>query len=113
MNKRFCPSCGAETVEGRGFCGDCGCPIRTGGWETVPPIRTGAPVVVEGPQWNRTVAVILSLFIPGLGHLYRGKFLAAAGWFVVTFIGYVLFCPGFVLHAVCVMSAASGNIYEE
>src|SRR5262249_24528047 len=44
------------------------------------------------------VAALLTLFIPGAGHLYTGRFFAAVMWFFLVGAGYALIVPGVVLH---------------
>jgi hypothetical protein len=53
------------------------------------------------------LAGVLSLFIPGAGHLYAGKFLSAFLWFLVVGAGYTLLLPGLVLHLFCAASATA------
>lgn len=53
------------------------------------------------------LAAALTMFIPGAGHLYAGRFAAAFMWFVVVGLGYALILPGLVLHLFCMASAAS------
>ena len=53
------------------------------------------------------LAGMLSLFIPGAGHLYAGKFLSAFLWFLVVGAGYTLLLPGLVLHLFCAASATA------
>lgn len=61
-------------------------------------------------RWSRLIAGLLSLVIPGLGQLYKGQFLNAVVWFVLTIIGYVaLVIPGVILHVLCVIGAMTGN----
>jgi TM2 domain-containing membrane protein YozV len=66
---------------------------------------------MTGPKrWNRFVAGILSLIIPGLGQLYKSQLLNAIVWFVLTGIGYALFVfPGIILHVFCIVGALSGD----
>jgi TM2 domain-containing membrane protein YozV len=52
-------------------------------------------------------AAALSAFIPGAGHLYAGRILAAMMWFLVVTMGYVLILPGLVLHMFSIVSAAA------
>ena len=64
-------------------------------------------------RWSRIIAFLLSLFIPGLGQLYKGQFLNAIVWFVVVVIGYVaLIIPGVILHICCALGAAMGDPYR-
>lgn len=51
------------------------------------------------------IAMVLSLFIPGLGHLYKGKIWSAFVWFLATAIGYLLIIPGLVLHLACILDS--------
>lgn len=53
------------------------------------------------------LAGALSMFIPGAGQLYTGRFLAAVLWFMVVGAGYALIIPGLILHFFCILSAAS------
>ena len=52
-----------------------------------------------------TLAAALALWIPGAGHLYAGRAIAAILWFMVVSLGYVLILPGLVLHLVSIGSA--------
>jgi TM2 domain-containing membrane protein YozV len=57
---------------------------------------------------NPAAAAILSLIVPGAGHLYAGRPLSAVLWFVIVSMGYLLLIiPGIVLHILCIASAAS------
>lgn len=70
----------------------------------VPAIRPSVPMV---PLASPTLAVVLSLFVPGAGHLYAGRVLAGLLWFLVVSAGYALILPGLVLHLFSMVSAAS------
>lgn len=52
-------------------------------------------------------AAMLSVMVPGAGHLYAGRILAAIMWFVVVTAGYALVLPGLVFHLFNIMSAAA------
>ena len=54
-----------------------------------------------------TLAALLTVFIPGAGHLYTGRFVAALLWFMVVGLGYALILPGLVLHLFSIASAAA------
>ncbi|HEY5947565.1 MAG TPA: hypothetical protein VIV40_18805 [Kofleriaceae bacterium] len=64
-----------------------------------------APTRVHGA--SPMLAALLSVFVPGAGHLYAGRFLAAVLWFIVVGAGYALILPGLVLHLFNIASAAS------
>lgn len=53
------------------------------------------------------LAALLSVFIPGAGHLYTGRFVAAILWFMVVGAGYALILPGLILHLFNIVSAAN------
>ena len=59
------------------------------------------------PGPSPLLAAILSVFVPGAGHLYAGRIGAAILWFVVVGLGYALIFPGLVLHLFSIASAAS------
>ena len=76
INAKICPNCGAEqnveTLEKQTkYCSSCGCKID---FKAVICPKCG--VQVQNAQItqeiNPTVAIILSIFIPGLGHIYSG-----------------------------------------
>jgi TM2 domain-containing membrane protein YozV len=64
-------------------------------------------IVRAAPVASPLVAAALSAFVPGAGHLYAGRILAAVMWFLVVSMGYVLILPGLVLHMFSIVSAAS------
>ena len=57
------------------------------------------------------LAAILSLFVPGLGQLYKGHFVQAIIWFLVVGAAYGLLywfifaLVPFVLHIICILQA--------
>jgi hypothetical protein len=70
-------------------------------------------VVRQQRSGHPLVAAALSMFLPGAGHLYAGRILAAFMWFMVVGAGYTLLLPGLVLHMFCIASAAnSARRYE-
>ncbi|MBX3158058.1 MAG: hypothetical protein KF773_18970 [Deltaproteobacteria bacterium] len=66
-----------------------------------------APIARGEPHASPLIAALLSLWIPGAGHLYAGRVLSAILWFLVVGAGYVLILPGLVLHLFSVASAAN------
>ena len=55
------------------------------------------------------IAAVLSVFVPGLGHVYGGRLLAGALWFLATSFAYwAILVPGFLVHALCIWSAWRG-----
>lgn len=75
---------------------------------TTPPL---SPALVRMAQSSRgpspLLAALLSALIPGAGHLYAERPVAAILWFLVVGLGYTLLLPGLVLHMFSIASAAS------
>ncbi len=55
------------------------------------------------------LAMVLSAFVPGAGHLYAERPLAAVLWLLVVAMGYMLILPGLVLHLFSIAGAASST----
>lgn len=52
------------------------------------------------------IAAVLSVLLPGLGHVYAGRLMAGAAWFLATTFAYwAILVPGFLLHALSIWSA--------
>lgn len=52
------------------------------------------------------IAAVLAVFVPGLGHVYAGRLLAGAVWFLATSFAYwAILVPGFLLHAINIWAA--------
>lgn len=76
----------------------------------VPPFaqtRALVPVPRTSLAVSPFLAALLSVAIPGAGHLYAGRVGAALLWFVVVGMGYALLFPGLVLHLFNIASAAA------
>ena len=81
------------------------------------PMQVAAPTVVNvhvaAPairRWSRGTAILLSLFVPGLGQAYKGQIINGLVWFVLTIAGYIVFIiPGMLLHLLCLIGASRGN----
>jgi hypothetical protein len=55
-------------------------------------------------------AVLLSMLIPGAGHIYTGRSGAGVAWMATTLAGYACcFLPGLFLHGLCLVSAANSR----
>jgi hypothetical protein len=56
---------------------------------------------------NPLTAVLLSMLIPGAGHIYAGRAGVGVAWMASTLAGYAcFFLPGLFLHGLCMVSAA-------
>jgi hypothetical protein len=77
---------------------------------------SGPPSIVIGDSllsqqvYNRpspATAVLLSMLIPGAGHIYSGRAGSGVAWMATTLMGYACcFLPGLFLHGLCLVSAA-------
>lgn len=73
----------------------------------VPVAPPRALVVRQEPPRSALLAALLTFWIPGAGHAYAGRYLAAVMWFLAVGAGYVLILPGLLLHLFAILSAAS------
>ena len=74
------------------------------------PLRPAlAPAIVRRAPHapSPMVAALLTVLIPGAGHLYARHVFGAVMWFMLVSLGYVLVLPGLVFHAWSIISAAS------
>ncbi|MGE0396651.1 MAG: DUF6677 family protein [Kofleriaceae bacterium] len=60
----------------------------------------------DGRPASPGLAALLTLLLPGAGHLYAGRPAAGLLWFVLVMAGYLLFLPGLLLHVFAIGSAA-------
>lgn len=65
------------------------------------------PISHAHRETSPLAAALLSVMVPGAGHLYAGRILAAIMWFVVVTAGYALILPGLMFHLFNIMSAAA------
>jgi TM2 domain-containing membrane protein YozV len=75
--------------------------------EQAPSPLTRALVRHAPPVASPLAAALFSAFIPGAGHVYTGRVVAAVLWFLVVSMGYVLILPGLILHLFSIVSAAA------
>ena len=73
-----------------------------------PPVTTGDSFFLAlRPRPSPVTAVMLSMLIPGAGHIYAGRAGAGVAWMATTLMGYACcFLPGLFLHGLCLVSAA-------
>jgi hypothetical protein len=85
---------------------------RVGGAESTalgpPPVSAGDSFFLTlRPRPSPVTAVMLSMLIPGAGHIYAGRAGAGVAWMATTLMGYACcFLPGLFLHGLCLVSAA-------
>jgi len=72
----FCPDCGKEVLPGDRFCLNCGRNLeRVSAQPTQQNASRAQPSAIlpsGGPQKNPVAALLLNLFLPGLGYVYNG-----------------------------------------
>lgn len=71
------------------------------------PMHSRPLALRGGRSASPALAALLTLLVPGAGHIYTGRFGAALLWFAIVAIGYTLFLPGLFLHLWCIASAAA------
>jgi hypothetical protein len=73
-----------------------------------PTITIGDPFLVSlRPRASPVTSVLLSMLIPGAGHIYSGRAGSGVAWMATTLMGYACcFVPGLFLHGLCLISAA-------
>ena len=65
-------------------------------------------------KWNPVTAALLSLLVPGGGHIYRGKPIKGFAWLLFVAAGYTLYIvPGILLHLISIIFAVIGNPTED
>lgn len=71
-------------------------------------VRPAMPLALRGGrEASPALAALFSLFVPGAGQLYAGRWVAAFLWFMVVTAGYALLLPGLILHLFNIVSAAA------
>lgn len=101
-----CPECSKQISSAAASCPNCGHPMLA----QTPTSPT--PALIQ-PKWNRGIAAVLSLIIPGAGQMYKGQVGNGLLWLIFVVIGYaVLVIPGLFLHLFCIIGAASGDPYN-
>jgi hypothetical protein len=81
-----------------------------------PGLRDGAEAQPETGEASEDIAsdavssataVLLSVLVPGAGHIYAGRSGAGVAWMATTLAGYACcLLPGLFLHGLCLVSAA-------
>jgi hypothetical protein len=73
-----------------------------------PSITIGDPYLISlRPRPSPVTSVLLSMLIPGAGHIYSGRAGSGVAWMATTLMGYACwFLPGLFLHGLCLVSAA-------
>jgi hypothetical protein len=80
-----------------------------GGFTVGPPSIVIGETMMQPGRSNHSpaTAVLLSMLIPGAGHIYSGRAGTGVAWMATTLMGYACcFLPGLFLHGLCLVSAA-------
>ncbi len=73
-------------------------------------IQPPTPDLFGRAPGSALTAVLLSMMIPGAGHIYTGRSGAGVAWMATTLAGYACcFLPGLFLHGLCLVSAANSR----
>jgi TM2 domain-containing membrane protein YozV len=100
---KTCPYCAEDIQDAAKICRFCQRDLAT-------DVMAARVTVTASPRWNRGVAALLSLVLPGAGQMYKGEIGKGFAFLVFTPLAYLFFIlPGLVLHACGVFEAASGN----
>lgn len=68
------------------------------------PARIYDVEVQRGPSPG--IAAVLSVLLPGLGHVYAGRLLVGLVWFLAAGFGYwAVLVPGFLIHVASIWFA--------
>ena len=118
-----CPDCGRACSISATSCPQCGRPFSN--MTAQPPVHQQPPMAGQAPAqihyyypppypapqvWSPGIAAILSLFIPGVGQMYKGRVAEGILWLIFTPIGYLfLIVPGLILHILCIVTASQGD----
>ena len=106
--ERTCPYCAEPIALAARKCKHCG--------EILDPMLRDATAIagsgggsasVKEDRKDPGIAAVLSLVIPGAGHLYVGDIGIGLVLFLVTFFGYLLVLPGLIAHLVSIFLASS------
>lgn len=94
---RKCPMCAEEILIEAKRCKHCGEILDEEiAAQYVPPLT-----------WNPGTAALISLFIPGGGHMYKNQIGVGLVYLILVPIGYLFFIlPGLCLHIFCIVDSA-------
>lgn len=106
MALMYCRECGKQVSSEASNCPHCGVPRPVlpapAEYQAQPPVYYAPP-----KRHDPVVAALLSLFLPGVGQMYKGEVGIGIALLIGTIIGYMAcVVPGIVLHIVAIVHAA-------
>jgi TM2 domain-containing membrane protein YozV len=113
----FCSKCGADNADGAKFCAKCGAALALAAPEPAPVVTTTMRSTSDVNRATATsptgkspwVAVILSLFITGLGQFYNNDWKKGALMFVGAILGFI-FTGGLLTLGFWIWSMVDGHM---
>jgi TM2 domain-containing membrane protein YozV len=103
---KTCPYCAEQIQEAAVVCRFCQRAVLSGVIVPANQTATLAPV----STWSPGAAAVLSFFVPGLGHVYKGHIGLGLVLFCATILGYfMLVLPGVIIHICVIADAYNGK----
>ena len=103
----YCPNCGKELPEGARFCPDCG--FSSNGFGSGGNVDPNTAIMFN--KKSEGLALILSLLIPGLGHMYAGK-VTKGLWILIGAIVCAVLFPYVIFTAIGVLALWVYGMYD-
>lgn len=101
-----CPFCLEEILESALKCKHCGEFVAEHSRRQIQQQRSNEIRALAGPRWNRGLAAVFSLLIPGAGQIYKGEILKGIILVILTPVGYLLLIiPGLFIHLYAILDA--------
>jgi len=106
MALMYCRECGNQVSSEAPSCPHCGVPRPV--LPAPTPYQSQPPAYYAPPKRpDPVVAALLSLFLPGVGQMYKGDVGTGVALLIGTIVGYAMcFFPGLVLHIAAIIHAA-------